>query len=112
MRRIAQIVVACVLLAVLPAARPAKETGQLPSAEQVIRWIKAYRLKPEPDKLPTVVKVLSQLGAFQEADAAGLYVGFVAGVLGTNPEKAEKLARFNRKQVLKQDDWMDQAVPF
>jgi preprotein translocase subunit SecA len=26
--------------------------------------------------------------------------------------KAEKLARFNRKQVLKQDDWMDQAVPF
>ncbi len=26
--------------------------------------------------------------------------------------KAESLARFNRKQVLKQDDWMDQAVPF
>jgi hypothetical protein len=26
--------------------------------------------------------------------------------------KAEKLARFNRKQVLKNDDWMDQAVPF
>jgi preprotein translocase subunit SecA len=26
--------------------------------------------------------------------------------------KAEHLARFNRKQVLKQDDWMDQAVPF
>jgi preprotein translocase subunit SecA len=26
--------------------------------------------------------------------------------------KAERLARFNRKQVLKSDDWMDQAVPF
>lgn len=26
--------------------------------------------------------------------------------------RAEHLARFNRKQVLKQDDWMDQAVPF
>lgn len=26
--------------------------------------------------------------------------------------KAERLARFNRKQVLKNDDWMDQAVPF
>jgi preprotein translocase subunit SecA len=26
--------------------------------------------------------------------------------------KAENLARFNRKQVLKSDDWMDQAVPF
>jgi preprotein translocase subunit SecA len=26
--------------------------------------------------------------------------------------RAESLARFNRKQVLKNDDWMDQAVPF
>lgn len=25
---------------------------------------------------------------------------------------AERLARFNRRQVLRQDDWMDQAVPF
>lgn len=25
---------------------------------------------------------------------------------------AERLARFNRKQVLKQDDWMDQSMPF
>src|SRR6476646_11069410 len=53
MRRVAQVVVACVLLAILPAARPAKQTGQqLPSAEQVILWIKSYRLNPEPAKLP------------------------------------------------------------
>ena len=26
--------------------------------------------------------------------------------------KAERLARFNRKQVLKADDWMDQSLPF
>jgi preprotein translocase subunit SecA len=26
--------------------------------------------------------------------------------------RAERLARFNRKQVLRNDDWMDQAVPF
>ena len=26
--------------------------------------------------------------------------------------RAEKLARFNRKQVLKADDWMDEAMPF
>ena len=26
--------------------------------------------------------------------------------------RAEKLARFNRKQVLKADDWMDQSLPF
>ena len=26
--------------------------------------------------------------------------------------RAENLARFNRKQVLKSDDWMDQSMPF
>jgi hypothetical protein len=26
--------------------------------------------------------------------------------------RAEHLARFNRKQVLKSDDWMDQSLPF
>jgi preprotein translocase subunit SecA len=39
-------------------------------------------------------------------------------VLGANrliriaQARAEKLARFNRKQVLKADDWMDQTLPF
>jgi preprotein translocase subunit SecA len=27
-------------------------------------------------------------------------------------DRAERLARFNRKQVLKSDDWMDQSLPF
>jgi len=27
-------------------------------------------------------------------------------------DRAERLARFNRKQVLKSDDWMDTALPF
>ena len=26
--------------------------------------------------------------------------------------RAEHMARFNRKQVLKNDDWMDEALPF
>jgi preprotein translocase subunit SecA len=26
--------------------------------------------------------------------------------------RAERLARFNRKQVLRNDDWMDQSLPF
>ncbi len=26
--------------------------------------------------------------------------------------RAERLARFNRQQVLRNDDWMDQSLPF
>jgi len=33
-------------------------------------------------------------------------------VISIAQNRAERLARFNRKQVLRSDDWMDQAVPF
>ena len=33
-------------------------------------------------------------------------------VIGIAQARAEKLARFNRKQVLRSDDWMDQSLPF
>jgi hypothetical protein len=75
MRRVAQLVVACVLLAYCR-RRYAKQAGQrLPSAGGH-PLDQSYRLNLEPAKLPMVVKVLSQLGAFREPDSAGLYVGF------------------------------------
>ncbi|MDB5305105.1 MAG: secA [Phycisphaerales bacterium] len=33
-------------------------------------------------------------------------------LINTAQARAERLARFNRKQVLKSDDWMDQSLPF
>ncbi len=33
-------------------------------------------------------------------------------VIAIAQARAEKLARFNRKQVLRSDDWMDQSLPF
>jgi hypothetical protein len=33
-------------------------------------------------------------------------------LIKTAQARAERLARFNRKQVLKADDWMDQSLPF
>ena len=33
-------------------------------------------------------------------------------VIGLAQARAERIARFNRKQVLRSDDWMDQSVPF
>ena len=48
----------------------------------------------------------------------GWRMGEVLGVLVEHDgrqifqAKAESLARHNRKQVLKSDDWMDQSLPF
>jgi len=65
--------------------------SEFPSAESVMRWINNYRLKPEPARLPAAVRTMSSLGAFKDAESSGVHVGFMAGVLGANPARAEKL---------------------
>ncbi len=59
--------------------------------QAILKWINDYREKPEPKKLPDVVKAMSKLGLFKDLDQGGVYVGFIAGVLAANPETAEKL---------------------
>ena len=43
---------------------------------------------PSPWRRPAVIRGLSQHGTLKEPESSGLYVGFVAGVLGANPKKA------------------------
>jgi hypothetical protein len=57
----------------------------------VMEWIEEYRHKPAPSRVPEAVKALSGFGALRDPEAAGFYVGFVAGVLGANPNDAERL---------------------
>ena len=38
-----------------------------------------------------MVHALSQLQAFKDAETSGAYIGFISGVLGANPDRAEKL---------------------
>jgi Na+-transporting methylmalonyl-CoA/oxaloacetate decarboxylase gamma subunit len=61
------------------------------NAQTILKWINAYREKPEPNKVPEMVKAMSGIGLFKELDQAGVYQGFIAGVIGANPEIAEKL---------------------
>jgi hypothetical protein len=61
------------------------------SPEGIARWINQYRQKPEPKALPDAVKAMSAAGIFKDADTSGLYLGFIAGVLGANPGSAEDL---------------------
>jgi hypothetical protein len=54
----------------------------------VLKWIKNYRAKPDPMVVPLVVKALSAHGTIKDPDTSGVYVGFFAGVLHANPNKA------------------------
>ena len=70
---------------------PARGDGPFATHEQILQWINDYRLEPEPKKLPEALKAMSRLGLLRDQDTTGVYVGFAAGVLGSNPNMAEKL---------------------
>jgi hypothetical protein len=63
----------------------------LNSTDALLKWINAYRAKPEPDGLPVLVRALSERQAFKDAETSGAYLGFIAGVLGANPDRAAEL---------------------
>jgi len=93
--RSAGLIVAAVALASMPGAAlakaEAKPKADFTKTEQVLRWINDYRHQPEPDRLPAAVKAMFALGLLKDVEQAGIYVGFIAGVVGANPDKAEKL---------------------
>src|SRR6188508_2844480 len=64
---------------------------ELLSTDSVLRWINSYRVKPDPASVPDVVQALSRMGAFKDPETAGPYIGFIAGVLAANPDRAEEL---------------------
>jgi len=74
-----------------PAAASLSKDAEFPSLDAVSRWVANYRTKPDANRLPAAVRALSQVGALKDPEGAGVYVGFVAGVLGANPTKAEDL---------------------
>jgi hypothetical protein len=78
-------------ISIAPAAAAVSPLVDLASADAVLRWINAYRSKPDPAGVPAVVKVLSRLGAFKDPETSGAYVGFMAGVISANPGRAEEL---------------------
>lgn len=64
---------------------------QFSKPEDVLKFMNEYRSDPQPDKLPALVRAMGNLGLFRDMDMAGVHVGFIAGVLGSNPDKTERL---------------------
>jgi len=66
-------------------------TGELGSREAILGWMNGYRTKREPGHVPEAVQAMSKLGLLKDSENAGVFVGFMAGVIGTNPGQAEVL---------------------
>ncbi len=92
MRAVIAAVLAFVLFAApLALASSPKRGPEINSPEILLRWINGYRTHGNVERVPEVVQAMSRLGVFRDLETAGIYIGFMAGVLQTNPQKAEKL---------------------
>ena len=92
--RCAAVVVVGLGLLVAPLS-PAKavppSAAAFTSNDAILKWINGYRHRPDPDRLPSVVRTLSAMQAFKAAESSGAYIGFIAGVLGSNASHADDL---------------------
>jgi hypothetical protein len=101
----ALLVVAFVVAPVAPAAATMPSAKPFGSTNAILSWINEYRHKPDPQQLPAVVRALSEMQAFKDAETSGAYIGFIAGVLGGNPDSAENLI-LKMLSIDPSDDWV------
>lgn len=90
----------------LTSVRATKHKDNPPPAfarpEDVLVWMNGYRHKPTPEQVPGVVHAMSRLGMFHDLEQAGVYIGFMGGVIGSNQKDAARL--ISRMYPLPPDD--------
>jgi hypothetical protein len=113
MRRVSNCVLLCIapiVLAILipPAAAGAAQwrLDELSSREDVLKWIDGYRSRPDPASIRIAMRVLSQRGALRDSDSAGVYVGFMAGIIGSHPSEAERIVGKVLPVLSGEDQWI------
>jgi hypothetical protein len=74
-----------------PACAASVRQLEVAPKEVILGWINQYRHSPEPEKVPLAVRGMSRLGLLTDTEGAGVYVGFLAGIVASNPDKADDL---------------------
>src|SRR2546423_6319807 len=104
MRRVA--LVAILFALVIPArAAVTPEIDPRASLSVVQQWIYNYRAKPDYAHVPAAVRGLFHSQTFKEPENAGIYLGFIAGAIGSNLAKAEQLVT-SFFPVPPEDEWV------
>ncbi len=65
--------------------------GSFSSAEKLLDWVTNYRKHPSPSRVPAAVHAMNNFGLFGDEDKEWFCIGFIAGVLGTNPKDGPAL---------------------
>src|ERR1700730_9074716 len=103
--RYAALVTAMFLLIRPADAAVTPEIDPRASLNVVQQWIYNYRAKPDYAHVPAAMRVLFHTQSFKEPENAGIYLGFLAGAIGSNPAKAEQLVN-SLFPVPPEDEWV------
>ncbi len=96
---------ACAMALCGPAAAVPARAPDLSTTDAVLRWINGYRVKPDVARVPVAVRTLSQLGALRDSETSAVYVGFVAGIIGSYPQLAGELIE-KMLPIKAEDHWL------
>jgi hypothetical protein len=101
------VALAAILLTLVQSASAAVTPDIDPRASLSVvqQWIYNYRAKPDRAHVPAAVRVLFHSQTFREPENAGIYLGFIAGAIGSNPARAEQLVN-SFFPVPPEDEWV------
>src|SRR3979409_2438935 len=103
--RYAAFFTALFLLIVPAEAAVTPELDPRASLNVVQQWIYNYRARPAYAHGPAAVRVRFHAQTFKEPENSGIYLGFIAGAIGSNPARAEQLVA-SFFPVPPQDEWV------
>src|SRR4030088_3465128 len=103
--RYATLVITMLLLVHPADAAVTPEIDPRASLNVVQQWIYNYRAKPDYAHVPAAVRVLFHAQSFKEPENSGIYLGFIAGAIGSNPANAEQLVT-SFFPVPPEDEWV------
>lgn len=64
---------------------------RLKSESEILRFMNDYREAKEPDRVPEIVQGMVRAGLLKDPEKAGVYTGFIAGVISENQIDAPRL---------------------
>ena len=73
------------------AAQAAPQQSVFASLNTTVDWINGYRLERPVAVAPIAIRALSLHGGFKDPESSGIYVGFIAGLIASNPDRADAL---------------------
>lgn len=82
-----------VALAAAPAGKNATSPtnkSRFQKKADILKFISNYRFDGKPDDLPALVRAMSRHNLLRNQEKNGIYVGFIAGVLGTHQLQAKR----------------------